>query len=171
MTPQTTNGQETKRNVKISGRTLVKVRSNVYGSLHYVNPFNGYRIVWPANGDVQLVEFDELARIKNTTPAFFQNQWVLIMGVGDGEACKASADEICRALAIDQYYKGYLDPSAMTNICEWDDKTIADRVAVLSDSAKANLVATLNGYIASGKLDSLRKIAVFEKALGCELTK
>ncbi len=171
MTSQTTNEQEIKRNVKINGRTLIKVRSNVYGSLHYVNPYNGYRIVWLASGDIQLVEFDELVRMKNTAPAFFQNQWVLIVGVGDGEACKASADEICHALAVDQYYKGYLEPAAMTNICDWDEKTIAERVAVLSDGAKTNLVATLNGYIASGKLDSLRKIAAFEKALGCALTK
>ena len=111
----------------------------------------------------------ELRAMKSRNVGFFKNQWIIILGVADGEEREATPADIYKALIVGQYYNNFIDPSNFNEICGWDEKKIAERIPLLTSSAKENLVVALNGYIKSGQLDSIKKIRAFERALGCEL--
>lgn len=153
----------------ISDDVFVKVQSCFNGKIYYKNPVSGENIVWDNIGDVQTVSMRELRAMKSRNVGFFKNQWIIILGVADGEECEATPADIYKALIVGQYYNNFIDPSNFNEICGWDEKKIAERIPLLTSSAKENLVVALNGYIKSGQLDSIKKIRAFERALGCEL--
>jgi hypothetical protein len=70
-------------------------------------------------------------------------------------------------LIVSQYYQNFLDPSNFGTACQWREKEIEENVALMSTSAKENFIIALNGFVANGTLDSMRRIKAFEKALNC----
>lgn len=153
----------------INENTLIKVKSGFYGKLYYKNLITQERVVWERQGDVQIMPMRELRAMRTTQPAFFKNQWVVITGVADGEDCNATPYDICKALAITEFYKNFIDPSEFALVCNWDNNEIADKVKLMSPGARENLIVALNQFIKDGSLDSIRKIKAFEDSLGCEL--
>ena len=157
------------QHVTISDDVLIKVKSGFYGKLYYKNLNSGELTVWEHAGEVQVMSMRDLRAMKAQQVAFFKNQWVIILGVADGENCKAQPEDICRALVVSQYYADFIDPCNYDEACGWNDTEIEERVSMLSAGAKENLVVALNGYVKDGRLDSVRKIRTFEKALDCKL--
>lgn len=160
---------KTAKQVKIEDSVSIKVKSGFYGVLHYRNPRSGETFIWDHTGDIQFLSMSDLKTIKAQDVGYFKNQWIVIMGVADDSDSRATPADICKALAIDVYYKNFIDPTTFSSACSWDDNEITERVAMLSDGAKQNLIVALNGFIKDGTLDSRRKIKAFEKALGCDL--
>lgn len=158
-----------KKNIVIPEDTLIKVKSCFYGKLYYKNLITRERIVWERQGEEQIMSLRELRAMRTAQPAFFKNQWIIIVGIADGENCNATTYDICKSLAVSEYYKNFIDPSKFDEVCDWLDSEIEDKVSMLSPGAKENLIVALNGFITDGRLDSIRKIKAFEKALGCEL--
>lgn len=154
---------------KVPDNLLVKVRSNVFGGLIYENHRSGEVTEWSNHGDVQFMTVGELRTMKAEQSAFFRNQWIVITGVADGEDSEATCADIYTALAIKQYYKNYIEPGDFGALCNIPLDKIEERVSLLSKGQKENLVVALNEYIASGQLDSIRRIRAFEEALGVEL--
>lgn len=171
MSGENTNKQTAKaaKQLKIDDGVSVKVKSGFYGVLYYRNPRTQESFIWEHVGDVQFLSMSDLKTIKAQNAGYFKNQWLVIVGVADDSDCKASAADICKALAIDIYYKNFIDPTKFEDACAWNDEEIRERVAMLSEGAKQNLIVALNGFISDGTLDSRKKIKAFEKALGCEL--
>lgn len=157
------------RPIKIEDGVSIKVKSGFYGVLCYTNPRSGETFIWEHSGDIQFLSMSDLKTMKAQDVGFFKNQWVVIVGVADDSDCKAKPADIYKALAIDIYYKNFIDPTTFDEVCNWTESEIAERVATLSDGARQNLVVALNGFIQDGTLDSRRKIKAFEKALDCEL--
>lgn len=168
---KTTEPDKKKENkqVTISEDTLVKVKSGFYGKLYYKNLVTGERVVWENQGEIQTMTVRELRAMRTQQPGFFKNQWLIIAGVADGERCKATPFDICKALVITEYYKNFIDPSNFDQVCDWSDAQIEENVALMSPGARENLIVALNQFIADGRLDSIKKIRTFEKALGCDL--
>lgn len=164
-----TNNKNTNKPVKIDDGVSIKVKSNFYGQLYFKNPRNGDEFKWSQNGDIQFLSMLDLKTIKAQSVGFFKNQWVTILGVSDDSDCKATPADICKALAIDIYYKNFIDPTNFDVVCSWSESEIAEKVSFLSEGAKTNLIVALNSFIENGTLDSRRKIKAFEKALDCEL--
>ena len=115
------------------------------------------------------MSMSDLKTIKAQDVGYFKNQWLVIVGVAEDSDCKAKPADIYKALAIDIYYKNFIDPTTFDEACSWTDAEITEKVVTLSDGAKQNLVVALNGFIQDGTLDSRKKIKAFEKALDCEL--
>ncbi len=155
--------------VKIDDGVSIKVKSNFYGKLYFRNPRSGDEFNWSQNGDIQFLTMFDLKTMKAQASGFFKNQWVTILGVSDDSDCKATPADICKALAIDIYYKNFIDPTNFDVVCSWSEAEIAEKISLLSDGAKTNLIVALNSFIENGTLDSRRKIKAFEKALDCEL--
>lgn len=149
--------------------TLIKIRSGFYGKIYYKNPITRETIVLENQGEEQIVPLRELRAMRTAQPAFFKNQWIIITGVADGEDCSATTYDILKSLVAVEYYKNFIDPDKFDEVCDWQEGQISEKISMLSPKVKENLIVALNGFIASGRLDSIRKIKAFEKALDCEL--
>lgn len=155
--------------VNITDGVSVKVRSGFYGKLYFVNPRSGETFVWNQVGDVQFLTIGDLKAMKAQCPGYFKNQWIMILGCANEGECDATPAEICKHLAIDHYYKNYIDPVDYAKVCEWPMAEVTERISLLNDGAKQNLIVALKEFIQDGRLDSIKKIKEFEKALGCVL--
>lgn len=164
----TVQAKDRKPVTNIGDSVLIQVRSSFYGKLVYKNRKSGDTTVWEAPGDIQILSMRELREMKAEQVGFFKNQWLVIVGVAEGERCKATPEDICRALAIAQYYTNYIDPTNSSEICDWSEKELESRIPLLSDKAKDNLIVAISGFIADGKIDSIRKIKTLSKVLGCD---
>ncbi len=167
----TTKVKKEVKPITVSDNVLVKVKSGFHGKLYYKNLVTKELTIWEHAGDIQILSMSNLRAMKSQQSAFFRNQWVIILGVAEGETCKATAEDICRALIVTQYYENFIDPTQFDVACTWSEREVEERVSLMSDGAKENLIIALNKYIESGKLDSIKKIKIFEKVLGCELRK
>lgn len=157
--------------VKLDDSVLISVKSNVYGGLVYINRRTGDQTTWDQCGDVQTLSMGDLRAMKGTQRAFFENQWIYIVGVEDAGYEDVTPEDIYRNLMVSQYYKNVLDPDNYTEIFSWSEPRIRELIAQMSDGAKTNLIVAANTCIADGSLDSLRKIQLLEECLGCELAK
>lgn len=161
---KTTNGQ-----VRIDDSALVNVKSNVFGSLTYIDQRSGEIVRWDCCGAVQPMTFNMLRSMKASSAGFFKNQWVIITGFADENAEKYTPADIYKALYITNYYKDLIEPSDYMTICSWSVDEIKNKVSLMSQESRGNLVVALNTYIERGILDSLKRIKAFEAVLGCEL--
>lgn len=157
--------------VKLEESTLVKVKSNVFGTLYYRNSKTGEETEWSMCGEIQSMTIGDLRAMKATQSSFFSNQWVVILGLDDGEDSSITPAEVYKTLGITKYYLNLIEPSNFEQILSWDVNTIATKVSFLSEGAKRNLVVALNEYIEKGLLDSITRIKAFEKALQCDLAR
>ena len=158
-----------KRAIKLDDTVLVNVKSNTYGQLFFRNPRTGDATEWSHFGDVQTLTMGDLRAMKGSHRAFYENQWIYILGVEDGGYEDVTPDDIYKTLMVGQYYKNVLDPDNFHQIFSWSEPKIRERVAMMSSGAKLNLVVAANTAVQNGTLDSLKKIKTLEDVLGCEL--
>ncbi len=158
------------KTTNIDGKTLIAVKSNTYGSLIYVNNRNGESFVWDKAGQVQLISLDDLRTIKQSHIAFFRNQWIIILGVGEAEEANVSVEDIYRSIGAASYYKNIVDITDIETILKWTPKQIAEKAFLLSPIAKNNMTAMLHTYVQNGVIDSISAVRAFEEALGCSFT-
>lgn len=159
---------EKKTITNIGDNVLVLVQSGFYGKLVYMSRKSGDTVIWENPGDVQIMSMRDLREMKAEQVGFFKNQWVIILGVAEGEKCKATPEDIYRSLIVSQYYENFINPSDFEAVCDWDEKTIRQRIPLMSQGAKDNLSVALNGFINDGKLDSIKKIRLFAEVLDCD---
>lgn len=160
---------EPKRQVKLDDTVLINVKSNTFGTLFFKNPRTGDTVTWSHFGDVEQLTMGDLRAMKGTQRAFYENQWIYIVNVEDEGYEDVTADDICKALMVTQYYKNVLDPDNFEQVFTWPESKIRERVAMMGSGAKLNLVVAANTAIMNGKLDSLKRIKLLEDVLGCEL--
>lgn len=158
-----------KKPVKLDDSVLISVKSNVFGGLIFVNPRTGDKTEWGGCGDVQTMSMGDLRAMKGTQRAFYENQWIYIVGVDESGYDDVTAEDIYKTLMVTQYYKNIIDPDNYTEIFSWEPERIRETVSMMSNGAKMNLAVAANTCIEDGSLDSLRKIQVLEECLGCEL--
>ncbi len=158
------------KSTQLNDYTLVNVKSNVFGQLIYVDTKTQEEVIWENAGDVQQLTIGLLRSMRQTQIKFFKNQWILITGFADENDGKVPVSTIYDNLNVTQFYKVIVDPTDFEMICSWTPEQITQNVAMLTPQARNNLVVALTTYIEEGRLDSVRAIKAFEKALGCELT-
>lgn len=161
--------KKTTKPVSIGDGVVVKVRSGFYGKLYYTNPRSGEPFAWNQVGEVQLLTIGDLRAMKAQCLGYFKNQWLVILGCANENECSATPSEICRHLAVEHYYKDYIDPVDFAKVCNWPNGEIVEKISLLGEGAKQNLIVALKEFIKNGKLDSISKIKEFEKALDCVL--
>lgn len=157
------------KNWKFDDTVLIDVQSNVFGKLVYLNPRSGMEVKWEEFGDIQTMTMGDLRAMRSSQRQFFENNWVYVKSVADFEYEDAKPEDVYKALMVSQYYKDVIEPDNFNSIFRMDDKELERRVSMMSDGAKMNLVVACNEAIRRGKLDSIRKVRILERVLGCEL--
>lgn len=158
-----------KEHVRIDDGALIRVKSNTFGQLVYINKRTGDKTEWNHFGEEQSVTMADLRAMKGTQNGFFSDNMVIITGVEDERYADLEPADIYEALLVSKYYKNLIAPENFGSLFKMSEKEIRDRIGQMSSNAKLNLVVALNSAINSGALDSLRKIRLFEEILGCEL--
>lgn len=155
--------------VRLDDSALIRVKSNTYGQLIYINKRTGDRTEWKRFGEEQSVTMGDLRAMKGTQLPFFADNMIIITGCDDERYPDLTPAEIYDALLVSRYYKKAIDPSNFGDILAADEDDIRQRISQMSGNARTNLVVALNTAIRNGTLDSIRKVKLFESLLGCEL--
>lgn len=153
----------------IPDSAMINVKSNVFGTLVFHSKKTGEEIVWYNSNEVQQVSMALLRNIKTECIAFYRDQYILFVGFADEYADEFTVEDIYDQLYVKQYYKNVIDPSDYESLCSLKPAEIKEKVGMMTEGAKANLIVALNSYIEEGVLDSVRAIKAFEEVLGCEL--
>lgn len=158
-----------KERIRFDDSTLVRVKSNTFGKLVYINKRTGDRTVWAHFGDEQAVTMADLRAMKGAQNSFFSDNMIVILGCEDDRYEDAAPSDLYDALLVSKYYKDFLDPDRFGTLFQMSEAEIRERVSQLSANGRLNLIVALNNAINGGALDSLRKIRLFEELLGCDL--
>jgi len=168
----TINLKDTSRdNPPIHDHVYIKVKSNVIGELIYVNPRDGEEFRWHRAGEVLSLPMSALRAMRASQAAFFQNQWIIILGVDTfmSSECTAKPADIYKVLGIIGYYQNIVEPADYETILSWKPAEVEQRVALMTKSGKDNLAVAIKAYVDNGMLYDLRLIRAFYAVLGLEL--
>ncbi len=155
--------------VRLDDSALIRVKSNTFGKLVYINKRTGERTEWPNFGEEQSVTMADLRAMKGSQNDFYADNMVIITGCDDDRYMDITPEEIYDALLVSKYYKDFLEPSKFGTLIQMNENEIRARVAQLSCNGRLNLIVALNNAIADGALDSIKKIRLFEELLNCDL--
>lgn len=147
--------------VVITPTMEVEVASNKAGTLIYVSKKTSEKFEWNAIGDTNWMTIEELATMRNTQRAFFENNWVKVVD--------ENADDIIRHLRLVKYYENFIDLSELEDIVQMEASDIIALVSPMNKEIKDNLASGAKGMIESGYLNNLGTIRALEKAIGYSL--
>ena len=154
--------KETKKPIvpkEIDVNQLITVRNGFQGKLSYRSKRTGEKFVWSEFGDEQEMELRELKAAKNTYKKFFTENWFMF-----------TEDWVPEYLGVTKFYKNSLSIENFDDVFDLPPEKLKKRVELLSKGQKKSLAYRARVLIADGEIDSLKKIAVLEEALGTELT-
>lgn len=156
-----TRAPSQKRAIKVkpmSPDTLVTVRNGYNGKLVYKSKKFGEVFEWENFGDEQEIELQELKNAKNSSKAFFENNWFLI-----------EDPEVVEILGIERFYRGALSYEELDSLFAMSADEIPERIAKLPKGQRASVIYRSRQLIREGAVDSLKVINALEKSLGVEL--
>lgn len=136
----------------------VTVRNGFNGKLVYKSKRTGERLVWDDFGSEQEMELQELKNAKNSSRAFFENNWFMI-----------DDPEVIAFLGVERCYKNSLSYDEFDTLFEMSSDKIKERVSMLPSGQKTSLIYRAKQKIEEGEIDSLRVINALEESLGVEL--
>lgn len=151
---------------ELTPNTYVPCLSNIRNGelVYHSQRTNGYVVRWLNYLDEQLIELSELNAMKSTAIGFFTKNWIIIP---DSFELK---DEVLEYLHIKQFYNTVADPRAVNAVLNAPLDEMQMRIGELQPSARDLVVNAAKAAIADGSLDSFKRIAALEEALGCKLT-
>lgn len=136
----------------------IVVRNGFQGKLVYKSSRTGEKFVWDGFGAEQEIELRELKNAKNTSKAFFLNNWFMF-------------DDrwVIDFLGVRQYYANAVSIEDFDTIFAKTPAELKKTIAALSNGQKKSVAYRARQLIAAGEIDSLKTIAALENALGVEL--
>lgn len=140
---------------------LVEVQSCFYGHLVYVSKKTGYTIEWSEFGEVQPMPVDEILTMRNSSPAFFKNQWVRL--VGDNAA------DVMSYAQIDRFYKDILPFEDFDEIFTYEPDEIETIIERLSPTLKETIARRTLELVNEKEITNNLIIEAVEKASGFEI--
>lgn len=138
--------------------TIVTVKNGFQGHLIYKSRRTNERFEWESFGDEQDMDLQELKNAKNSSKAFFVNNWFLI-----------DDPEILNYLGVSQYYKYALNFASFDDLFEKSPDEIKDTISRLSVGQKKSVAYRAKELIANGVIDSIKVITALEDSLSIEL--
>lgn len=138
----------------------ITVRNGFHGMLIYKSSRTGETFVWDEFGAEQEIELLELRNAKNSSKAFYINNWFMF----DPEF-----DWVIDYLGMRQYYKYAISIDGFDDIFKKTPAEIKKIVKEMSRGQKSSLAYRASDLIHSGEIDSRKVIAALEDALGIEL--
>lgn len=148
-----------KERPKLSPDTVVTVKNGFNGKLVYKSKKSGDKYVWEEYGDEQDFDLQELKNAKNSSKAFFINNWFMI-----------DDPEVISYLGVEQYYKNALDCDELLDLICNEPEKIGEAVGKLSYGQKESVKFFARRLVGEGSIDSVKAIKALEDALNIELT-
>ena len=136
----------------------ISVKNGFNGKLVYISKRTGEKFIWEAFGDEQEIELRELKNAKNSKKQFYIKNWFMF-----------DDPEIIDYLGVGQYYKFSLKLSEFDKIFDKEAGALKDALDKLPQGQKKSLAYRARKLIASGEIDSKKKIAVIEECLNVKL--
>jgi hypothetical protein len=152
---------EKKKTYKAKSYSLndyITVRNGFNGKLVYKSSRTGERFVWDGFGAEQEMEVQELKSARNSSKAFFENNWFMFDDPG-----------IIEFLGVQRMYANALTYEDFDTLFEMNPDEIEERIALLSKGQKASVAYRARQLINEGKIDSIKVINALEKSLGIDL--
>lgn len=137
---------------------MITVKNGFNGTLIYKSRRTGERFEWDSFGAEQDMELSELKAARNSSKAFFINNWFLI----DDPA-------VIEWLGMERYYKHALNSQTFDQLFKKDVSDIESTISGLSSGQKKSVAFRAKQLIDSGEIDSIRVITALEKSLNMEL--
>lgn len=138
--------------------TIVTVKNGFQGCLVYKSRRTKESFVWEGFGDEQDMDLQELKNAKNSSKAFFVNNWFLI-----------DDPEILDYLGVTQFYKYALNYNSFDDLFNKTPNEIKKIVSRLSNGQKKSVAYRAKELISEGVIDSIKVINVLEESLAIEL--
>ena len=138
--------------------TIVTVKNGFQGHLIYKSRRTNERFEWESFGDEQDMDLQELKNAKNSSKAFFVNNWFLI-----------DDPEVLDYLGVSQYYKYALNFASFDDLFKKSPDDIKDTISYLSVGQKKSVAYRAKELIANGVIDSIKVINALENSLSIEL--
>lgn len=144
--------------VDIPLNTLIEVKNGSAGRLIYASKRTpGYEQTWENYGDVAYIELSELVACRASQPNFFKKNWFII-----------EDEEVLRFLRVDHWYRKDFSIDYLESIFDADVAEMRDMVAGLTDAVRCSVREIAKRRIASGEIDSKKRIDILEDVLGCK---
>ena len=137
---------------------IVTVKNGFHGHLVYKSKHTQEKFVWNGFGDEQDMDLKELKNAKNSSKAFFENNWFLI-----------DDPEILEYLGVSKYYEYALNFDSFDKLFTKTPSEIADTISKLSAGQRKSVVYRAKQLIDDGVIDSIKVINTLEEALSTEL--
>lgn len=136
----------------------VTVRNGFQGRLIYISKKTGELYDFPEFGSEQDMTVEELRNARNSSRAFFENNWF-----------QFDDPELIEYLGVQKYYKYALKIEDFDKLFVKSPEEIEQIVSELSDGQKKSLAYRAKQLIATGDIDSNRVIKALESSLGVAL--
>ena len=137
---------------------VVIVRNGYQGVLVYKSRKTGERFIWSEFGSEQDMELQELRNARNSSKAFFENNWFLI-----------DDPEVIDYLGVSQYYRYALNFDTFDDLFKKTPDEIKEIVGNLSKGQKKSVAYRAKQLIADEKIDSIKVINALEECLSVQL--
>lgn len=137
---------------------IVTVKNGFHGHLIYKSRRTNERFEWEAFGDEQDMDLQELKNARNSSKAFFINNWFLI-----------DDPEVLDYLGVSQYYKYALNFKSFDDLFSKEPEYIKETILRLSLGQKKSVAYRAKELIANGMIDSIKVINALEDSLSIEL--
>lgn len=137
---------------------IVSVKNGFPGPLVYISSRTGERFRWEELGDEQDMELQELKNARNSSKAFFANNWFML-----------DDPEVIEYLGVAEYYKRAFNLGNEAILQAMSPSEIKAAVAAMPNGRQLALKYRVKQMIEDGTLDSIKSITAFEDALGVEL--
>jgi len=144
--------------VSLDPNMIITVKNGFHGPLVYKSRKTQERFVWESFGNEQDMELQELKNAKNSSKAFFENNWFLI-----------DDPEVLEYLGVSQYYKFALSFKTFDELFTKSSDEIKEIISNLSKGQKKSVAYRAKQLITEGVIDSIRVINALEESLGLEL--
>ena len=137
---------------------IVSGKNGSPGPLGYISSRTGERFRWEELGDEQDMELQELKNARNSSKAFFANNWFML-----------DDPEVIEYLGVAEYYKRAFNLGNEAILQAMSPSEIKAAVAAMPNGRQLALKYRVKQMIEDGTLDSIKSITAFEDALGVEL--
>lgn len=138
--------------------SIITVKNGFQGRLVYISKRTQERFIWDEFGDEQDIELQELKNAKNSSKAFFENNWFLI-----------DDPEVIDYLGVTRYYKYALNADSFDELFSKSPDEVREIVGKLSSGQKKTVAFRAKQKIADGEIDSIKVISALEDVLSVEL--
>lgn len=143
---------------KLEPNTMVVVRNGFNGRLVYVSSRTHERFVWDGFGAELDMELQDLRAAKNSSKAYFENNWFLI-----------DDRDILEYLGVERMYRNSLSLEKFDELFLLPPTEIAEKIQSIPAGQKSSVIYRAKQLIADGAIDSIKVINALEKGLGVEL--